>query len=183
MQHAARGHEKTLILILLSPFFKYLLKLIISPFIDGITSYDILIADLYSYGVSGVLEVLQYLIVTALTYTPAKKYRQGLLILKKTDEISSEKKSISYFPLIPFKKLFSLKNPLQLGAIISAGVIVLGRITSLAISDINNHWKIVGINQYITFFAPYVVETVVGFIGYFFMLYLFIQIYSKTSDQ
>lgn len=178
-----REMKKTLILIALSPLFKYLLKFLISPFVDGIPTIDTLIIDLYAYGISGVLEILQYLIVFALAYKPAVSYRKGVILMKKTYLSADGKSTVSFSPLVPFKKLFNFKNPLQLGAFVSAVVIIVGRVSSLAINDINNHWKIIGINQYIAFFAPYVIEIVVGFIGYFLMLYVFIQLYSKTSDK
>ena len=174
-----KNMKKTLALIFLSPFFKYLLKFIISPMVDGIPSIDMLIVDVYSYCLSGCLEVAQYAIVLLLSYGAAKKYRDGKMLAEISKENIKEGSDIAFRPLVPFKKLFSFKNPLQRGAIFSSVIICVGRIASLAISDINMNWKIVGINQYLTFFAPYLIETIVGLVGYFLMLYITRMIYRK----
>jgi hypothetical protein len=177
-----KNMKNIFILILASPFFKYLLKFLITPFVDGI-SPDNIVIDLYSYGISGLLETLMYVAVILLSMRGAKKYRELGLLFKKNQTDATENKSLAYFPLIPFKSVFSFKNPLQCGAFTSAVLIIAVRVISLAIKDMSQHWKITGINQYLTFFAPYVLECLVGIVGYFMMLYIFIQFYTKTSDK
>ena len=166
--------KKTVIIVFLSPFFKYLLKFLISPFVDGIPSLDQLAEDLYSYLISGGLEVIQYALVMLVMLKPSKKHRDGRM-MGDADSVRS--------PLVPFSRILSLKNPLQLGALASAAVVLVGRVASLAISDLNHNYIIKGINQYLIFFAPYIIEAVVCSVGYFLMLYIFIQIYSSTADE
>ena len=105
--------KKTVIIVFLSPFFKYLLKFLISPFVDGIPSLDQLAEDLYSYLISGGLEVIQYALVMLVMLKPSKKHRDGRM-MGDADSVRS--------PLVPFSRILSLKNPLQLGALASAAV-------------------------------------------------------------
>lgn len=173
--------KKVLILIALSPFFKYILKFIISPFIDGWPSVDTLTADIFTYAVSGVMEVLQYAVVMLFTVGAAKKYRSKRDTAIAAQNVSSGTKSMQFAPAIPYKGIFNFKNPLLFGALVSSLVIVVGRVASLAINDLSSNWKIVGINQYIDFFTPYVMEIVIGVAGYFLMLYVYILIHSFVS--
>lgn len=170
------------ILIFLLPIFKYVLKILISPFIDGIPTLDLLIIDLFSYGVSALLEIIQFVIVFLFSLSPARRYRDHrATVTKAAARIGSElPESLA---LVPFKKPISFRNPLQRGAFISAVVIIVGRVFSLAMSDLDRNWNITGINGYLSFFAPYLIETIVGCIGYFFMLYVYITVYSKTEKS
>lgn len=172
-----------LILIFLSPFFKYVLKFLISLLIDGIPTVDSLTMDIFSYTVSGILEILQYVIVIFLSFSSSKKYRELRLLANNPKFAESKTNRNPLIPAMPFKKIISLKNPLQLGAFFSALVLIIGRVASLAINDIANHWEIVGINQYLSFFAPYVLEIIIGAVGYFLMLYIYILIYSSTANN
>jgi len=177
-RYPAEKIKKVFALVFLAPLFKYLLKMAVSPFIDGIPTASQLSRDIFTLATSYLLEVLQFLIVLLLTFSAAKRYRERrATVVKAAAEISESTH------LIPFKRLISFKNPLQYGAFISSFVIIFGRVASLAISDLSKNWKISGINGYISFFTPYVMEIVVGAIGYFFMLYVFITIYSKLDKE
>ena len=171
------------ILALLAPLFKYVLKFAISPFIDGIPSIDTLILDIYSMSVSCLFEMLQFVVVILLINNTARLYREKRITVLKAAQMLGTDRAPENVTLIPFKKLFSKNNPLQVGALISAVVITGARVATLAISDIHRGWKITGINQYINFFSAYVVELTIGVIGYFLMLYFFIVIYSKLKTK
>lgn len=175
--------RSTFILALLAPLFKYVLKLAVSPFIDGIPSLDTLFLDIYSMGVSCLFEMLQFIVVILLIKNSARLYREKRITVLKAAEMLGEKEEPQNIILVPFNKLFSKNNPLQFGALVSAIVITGARIATLAISDIYRGWKISGINQYINFLSAYVVELTIGVIGYFLMLYIFIVIYSKAKAK
>lgn len=176
------GMKKIFILCILAPIFKYILKIIISPFIDGIPSIDTLLMDLYTIGVSCLAEIFVLLTVILLTYKSAQIYREKRSsILKTANKLGLENEPES-IRLIPFKKAYNKNNPLQRGAVISTVIITISRLLNLIISDINKGWQISGINQYIYFLSAYIIEIIVGVIGYFIMLYLFISIYSKIKN-
>ena len=178
-----REMRSVFLLALFAIPFKYALKMIVSPFVDGIPSIDVLILDIYSIGVSCIFEMLQIAVVILIMHRTTSLYREKRVTVLKAAErlaINDEPETIS---LLPFKKLFDMKNPLQLGALVSTVVLTIMRILNLAISDINHKWIISGINQYLTFFSSYVAELTVGALGYFLMLYMFILLYTKTKNN
>ena len=103
--------------------------------------------------------------VIFLAYLPIKKHKKKLLETKVNNNAR----------LIPFRHLFDLKNPLQLGVFTAALIITLIRILMWLINDINA----VEVSFDLIFFLPYVLELVGGIIGYLFMQYLLLSLASK----
>ena len=173
--------KNILFLCVFAPVFKYILKIIISPFIDGIPSVDTLLMDLYTIGISCSAEMLIFLLVVLIVYKPAQIYLgKKASVLKSANMLGLEDEPETVV-LIPFKKMYHKDNPLQRGAVVSTFIITVSRLINLAISDISKGWQIFGINQYIKFFGAYFAEITVGIVGYFIMLYFYIAIYSKTK--
>ena len=101
---------------LLAPLFKNLLKLAISPLVDGVLNFDQLVMDSYSLLVSSVFEALQILFILIIAY-------------------SSIKRKNKQAQLLPFEKILSMKNPLQVGAFVSGVIVSLIRIVMHLIVD------------------------------------------------
>lgn len=171
-----------LLIIILAPLFKYALKMFISPWIDGIPDIDTILMDLYSLLISYILEIIQFALVLVASLLIAKKHRMRCLMEQKRSAYS-EKSFDSDLNLMPFKKIISFKNPLQLGAMLSALVIVVGRVYSLLVRDLSLTWRLTSINQYLTLFAPYFIELIIGVIGYFFMLYVYITLFTTKNKE
>ncbi len=165
---------------MLSPVFKYILKLIVTPIVDGFISIDQFLMDIYSIGISAVLEILQFLIIIFVTKKYIDKYKSLMEIINKAAARVGDENMPDYSP-IPFKKLIDLKNPLQKSAFTTGAIITGIRILMLLINDFSMSSSIVGITNWAVFIGAYVLEIAVGFIGYFFMLYVFINLYSKEK--
>ena len=167
-----KNMRSVIVLSMLAPIFKYVLKIIVSPIVDGFIDVDQFLMDLYTLSVSGGLEILQLTVIVLLSYIGIKKYRDRQEIMRKayakmghTTEYEAK--------LIPFDKLVSTKNPLQKGAVISAVVVLAVRIIMHLISDLFKYTSIV-FNM--LFFLPYVLSLVASVLGYFVMAYIFINI-------
>ena len=165
-------------LTLSAPIFKNLLKIIVSPFVDGVIDTELLIMDIYSLSVSCVLEILQLAIVLIIAYPPFKKYKARLAVVEKASDVISREK-LPDMRLIPFNAPVSIKNPLQFGALISGIVITLIRLLMRLINDLG---PLASPSLDLIFFLPYVLSLVSGMLGYLFMIYVFISIASKTEE-
>ena len=155
-----------IILALCAPIFKNILKLLISPIVDGIPTVNNLLVDIYSLALSGLFEVLQLAAVIFLSYAFIKKHKQKAL----NDPSQSP---------VPFQKLIDLKNPLQFGAFISSLVISAIRLSMWVIKDLTSLY-IPHLDM--LFFLPYVLEIIGGVVGYLFILYVFISFASKEKN-
>ena len=73
--------KKAYAFVLVAPVFKYVLKLIVSPIVDGIVDLEQILMDLYSIGVSCVLEILQLWIIiyVARAYIDKQKSIQSVI--------------------------------------------------------------------------------------------------------
>lgn len=167
-----KAMRSVIALVMLAPIFKYVLKIIISPFIDGFVDFDQLLMDVYNLGISGCLEILQLLIILLLANISIKKYRDRSIAMKKA-YARLGKEYADRDTLLPFEKLFSTKNPLQNGALISAIFVFVVR---LAMHLINDLWGTVNIVFNMLFFLPYILSFISGILGYFLMFYVFISI-------
>lgn len=174
--------KSTLIIIFLAPLFKYLLKWFISFWIDGIPNIDNLVIDLYTLGISYVLETIQFALVLVASILIAKKYRNRCLMEQKKSALSQKTSDVD-LSLMPFKKFISLKNPLQLGAIFSSLVIVAGRVYARLVNDLSYKYELTSINQYLSLLEPYVLVLIVGVIGYFFMLFVYMSLFSYQNKE
>ena len=167
-------------LAMLSPVFKYLLKLIVSPIVDGIVNLDQILMDLYSIGVSSVLEILQFLIIILIANRYIDKYKGvEAVVSKASSRVGTE--GAPDLNILPFKKLFDLKNPLQRGAFTSALIVTFIRILMLVINDISKGLYIIDAWSFFILIGGYILEFVIGIFGYLFMLYIFITIGSKDQ--
>ena len=172
-----RNLRSVIILTLAAPFVKNLLKLAVSPIIDGMPSINQFLIDIYSLSLSSLLEILQLAVVIFIAYIPIKKYRQKLFSLRESKSNDDRRMALN-MRLIPFKSLLDLKNPLQAGAFISTFIIIAIRLLMWIINDLS----MVSVNFDFMFFLPYVLEIIGGIIGYLFMLYIYMLIGSKDSD-
>ena len=139
---------------LLAPLFKNLLKLAISPLVDGVLNFDQLVMDSYSLLVSSVFEALQILFILIIAYSSIKRKNKQAQLLQ-------------------FEKILSMKNPLQVGAFVSGVIVSLIRIVMHLIDD---SFGRVSLSLNMIFLLPYVLSLACGALGYFFMLYVFISI-------
>ena len=172
--------RSVIILVAAAPFFKNVLKLIVSPFVDGVLNMNLLIMDSYTLGMSSVLEVLQLAIIVFLAYKPIKAHREKKVAVDKALGVLGKDK-VPEMELIPFKKIFNLKNPLQRGAFIASAVVTLARIVMHLINDL---WMISSVSLSMMFFLPYVLAIVGGAAGYLLIIYVLISISLKdTVDE
>lgn len=162
---------------LLAPVFKNILKLAVSPFVDGVLNLNQLAMDAYSLSVSSVFEILQLALVLFIVYRPIKEYKENLKVANKASSALG-KERIPCMDLLPFEKIFSIKNPLQKGAFVSALVISIVRVIMHLIDDF---FGIANISFSMMFLLPYVLSLMCGVLGYFLMLYIFISI--GTRDE
>ena len=170
----AKNMRSVIALAMLAPFFKYILKIIVSPFVDGFVDIDQFLMDVYTLAISGGLEILQLTIIIFLSYIGIKKYRERAEILGKAYDRLSDKSKIQYSEeLLPFEKIVGMKNPLQRSAIISAAIVFAFRIAMHVINDLSTYANIV-FNM--LFFLPYILSLAAGVLGYLLMLYVFINI-------
>ena len=163
--------------VLLAPVFKNILKIAVSPFVDGVLNLNQLIMDAYSLSLSSVFEVLQLAVILLIVYRPIKRYRENLVIVNKASAALG-KVNTTHMDLLPFKKIFSMKNPLQIGAFVSGLVVAIVRIIMHLIDDFFG-FAIISFNM--IFFLPYVLSLICGALGYFFMLYIFISIGARDE--
>ena len=151
--------RSVMILAIFSPAFKNLLKLIVSPLIDGVPTLNNLIVDIYSLSVSSLLEMLQLAVVVLIAYKIIKA--------RKDDKA-----------LVPFESLFNLKNPLLLSAFNSALIISVIRLSMWIINDLAySH-----VTLSMLFFLPYVLEIIGGICGYLFIVYIIISLSSRDKE-
>lgn len=167
---------------LLAPVFKYVLKIIVSPFIDGFFNFNLFIMDLYTLGISGLLEILQILLIIFIAYKPIKKYVEKMNVIKRA-AARIENYDLSDMRLLPFKKILDIKNPLQYGAFISGIIVAFIRIVMLMIHDMTTGVFPVDTGTAILFFGSYVLEIIIGALGYLFMLYVFISLGAKDIEE
>ena len=169
-----RKMRSVIALAMVAPVFKYLLKIIVSPFVDGFVDIDQFFMDIYTLAISGGLEILQLAVIVLLSYIGIKKYRERADAISKAYERLSDKSKVNYGEsLLPFEKIVGIKNPLQKGALISAVIILAIRIVMHVINDLATYANIV-FNM--LFFLPYILSLVAGVLGYLLMLYVFINI-------
>ena len=160
---------------MLLPIFKYLLKLAVSPIVDGVIKPDDLLMGLFSFGISGALEILQFLLIVFLSKPYIDKYKQMEAVVEKASRTvgADEAPDLS---VLPFRKMLSLKNPLQRGAFISAAVVSSLRLVMLAINDISKGIYALDLGGYLIIIGGYLLELVIGVMGYMLMLYVFISL-------
>ena len=169
-----KNMRSSITVALLAPVFKYVLKIIVSPFIDGFVDLDQFMMDMYTLAISGGLEILQLTVILLLSYIGIKKYRERAEILSKAYDRLSDKSKVRYSEeLLPFEKIVGMKNPLQRSAIISAAIVFAFRIAMHVINDLSTYANIV-FNM--LFFLPYILSLAAGVLGYLLMLYVFINI-------
>ena len=172
--------RSTFYLAMLSPVFKYTLKLIIS-FVgyNRIVLNDFWMA-IYSFGISGTLEIAQFLLVIFISKGYIEKYKQMEKVYSKASKLAGSE-GADEISAVPFKRLVSLKNPLQRGAFVSAVVVSALRLVMLAINDITKGIYAVDLGGYLIIVGGYILEIIIGVIGYMFMLYLFITLTMKEN--
>ena len=168
----------TFILAMLLPIFKYLLKLVVSPLVDGVIRPDDLLMGLFSFGISGALEILQFLLIIFVSKPYIDKYRQMEAVVAKASRTVSNGNAPN-LNVLPFKRMISVKNPLQRGALISAAVVSSLRLVMLAINDISKGIHAIDLGGYLIIIGGYLLELVVGVMGYMLMLYIFITLDAK----
>jgi hypothetical protein len=174
--------KSVLALILASPLFKNVLKLIVSPIVDGKPTVDIFLMDVYSLGLSSVFEILQLALAIYITYRYAiSRYKERVAVIKKAAARLGDS-NVPGIEVVPFDSIFNLKNPLQYGAFASSLTVTIVRIIMLIVHDINFGWFFSDINTVLLFVGGYLVEIVIGALGYFCMLYMFLSFASKESD-
>ena len=169
--------KSVIALALMAPIFKYILKLIVSPFIDGFVDLDQFAMDIYNLGISGGLEILQIVVILLFANISIKKYRERTSAMEKA-YAKLGKGAFVDEALVPFEKMISTKNPLQNGAIISAVIVLVIR---LVLHLVNDLWGSVNIVFDMLFFLPYILSLVSGVLGYFLMFYVFISIGTKDE--
>lgn len=174
--------RSSIIIAILAPLFKNALKMIISPFIDGIPSLGQLFLDIYSLAVSCVLEMLQIAAIVFISYKFIKIYKERKLIIDKAAERLG-KENVPSTSLLPFEKAYSKQNPLQVSALISGITVSAIRVVMLLIHDLNTGFVLTNISAVLMFFGSYILEIIVGLLGYLFMLYLFISIDSRLNNN
>lgn len=172
--------KHTFYLSLFAPAFKYALKLIVS--IVGYSKIDInqILEGLYSFGISCTLEMLQFLAIIFISKSYIDKYKQMENIANKASRVSGAS-SAADLSVVPFKRILSIKNPLQRGALVSACVVSALRIVMLAINDTSKGIYAVDFVGYMILIGGYLLELVIGVIGYMFMLYLYITLATKDN--
>lgn len=169
-----KNMRSVIALAMFAPIFKYVLKIIVSPIVDGFVDIDQFLMDVYTLGVSGGLEILQLTIIILLSYVGIKKYRARQETMRKAYEKMGHNKDLEYKEeLIPFDKIFGFRNPLQKGAFISAIVVLIVRIAMQLISDLFRYYNIV-FNM--LFFLPYILSIVASVLGYLLMIYVFMNV-------
>lgn len=169
-------------LALLAPVFKYVLKLIVSPIIDGFVSFDQFIMDIYTIAVSGTLEMLQFLAVVLIARKYINRHKSIVEVVNKASERVGSKNPLD-LQVFPFKSFFDFKNPIQRGAVASAVIVTGLRVLMLLISDISKGIVLSDFMNIVLFFGGYILELGVGFIGYMFMLYVFIHLEQKNDPS
>lgn len=174
--------KSTFCLAVLAPLFKYALKLAVSPIVDGILDFDQLLMGLYSFGISGALEIIQFLAVIFVSKSYIDRYKKMEAIVNKAAKTVAPSDSTPDFSVLPFKKILSLKNPLQRGAIVSAVIVSAARLVRLLINDISKGIYAVDLGGYMILIGGYLLEIVIGIIGYMFMLYVFITLGMKDKN-
>ena len=168
--------KTTFIFATLSPIFKYALKLMVSPIFDGAFKLNDFISDVFTVGVSGALEIAQFLIIVFVSNQYINKYKNMETVVAKASARLNFEGVKEELEVFPFKKLFNLKNPLQRGAFISGVVVSVLRLANLFISDISKGIFFNDIGGALLFIGGYLLEILIGVIGYFFMIYMFITI-------
>ena len=173
--------KATFYLAMLAPIFKYLLKLAVSPIVDGILDFDQILMGLYSFGISAALEIIQFLVVIFASKAYIDKYKQMEAIVNKASKTVGSNDGAPDLSVLPFKKILNIKNPLQRGAFISAAIVAAVRIVILLINDITKGIYAVDFGGYLLIIGGYLLEIVIGVIGYMFMLYIFITLATKEE--
>ncbi len=169
-----KNMRSVIALAMLAPVFKYILKIIVSPIVDGFVDIDQFFIDIYTLGISGGLEILQLTVIVLLSYIGIKKYRIRQEVMRKAYEKMGHNKDVEYKEdLLPFDKIFGVKNPLQRGAFIASIVVLTVRIAMYLISDLFRFSNIV-FNW--LFFLPYILSLVASVLGYLLMIYVFMNV-------
>lgn len=174
-----RDMRSVITLALMAPVFKNILKITVSPLIDGVIDIDLFLMDLYTLTVSSILEMLQLSVILFIAYRPIKRYRAQLLVIDKASERLG-KENVPDMRLIPFKKPISVKNPLQYGALVSVIVVTLVRILMRIINDTE---YLSSVTFDMLFFLPYILALISGVCGYLLMIYTFISLEVKNKTE
>lgn len=174
--------KTTFYFAMLAPVFKYLLKLAVSPIVDGILDFNDLLIGLYSFGISGVLEITQFLAVIFASKAYIDRHKKMEEIVSKASKTVGSADGAPDLSVLPFKKIFNLKNPLQRSAFISSVIVSAVRIVMLLINDISKGIYAVDLGGYLILIGGYLLEIVIGVIGYMFMLYVFITLGQKENN-
>ena len=174
-----KNMRSVIALALLAPLFKYILKIIVSPVVDGFIDIDQFFMDVYTLAISGGLEILQLTVIVLLSYVGIKKYRNRQDAMRKAYEKMDRKNKPEYEEkLLPFDKILGVKNPLQRGALISAIVVFTVRLLMHLISDLFRYYNIV-FNM--LFFLPYILSLVAGILGYLLMIYVYLNVGARDE--
>jgi hypothetical protein len=170
----------TFYLAMLLPIIKYVLKLAVSPIVDGAIKPNDLLMGLFSFGISGAFEILQFLLIIFISKSYIDKYKQMETVVAKASKTVGNE-SAPDMSVLPFKKMFSIENPLQRGAIVSGAVVSTFRLVMLAINDISKGIYATDLGGYLLIIGGYILELVIGVMGYMLMLYVFITIGTKDK--
>ena len=171
----------TFYIAMLLPIFKYLLKLAVSPIVDGAVKPTDLLMGLFSFGISGAVEVLQFVVIIFVSKSYIDKYKQMESVVAKASKTVGDENAPD-LSVLPFKAMISLKNPLQRGAFVSGVVVSVLRLIMLAINDISKGIYALDLGGYLLIVGGYLLEIVIGLMGYCFMLYVFITLGTKDRS-
>lgn len=174
--------SKSLVLIAVfsgATLLKYGLYMVSSFFIfDSVPSSGEALKNAFTqFSVNALVELVQFWLVAFLAYLAIRKHKMLSDIASK----SAEKVGMEFDPrtrVFPFKKLFSLSNPLQHSALVTAITVSAFMILNRLIYDL---WLIVNMNQGLPegwvdalwMVAGYGSDILCGIVGYFIMIFVF----------
>ena len=172
----------TVLIFSFSTIAKYALNTVSSFYIFGSypTSNEDMKSQITAVAVSAAAELVQYLIVSGFAALIIRKQSKIAEISRKGAAklgVDFDKRTLFF----PFKKIFSLKNPMQLSAFVTAiTVAVIKIVPNRLLYDILIAGFPTGITDGIWMFVAYATDIIFCVLGYFIMIYVFSK--SDTKD-
>ncbi len=160
---------------------KFLLNYIMSALTDtGIPDLDEFFRDLPPIFLMLLLELLQYAMIIAILWLAKRRYESRLNASALQAELTETEAPA---PVLPFVKLFSLKNPLQFTAFLTSVILFLSREVGYHVYQITLYVNFGSTDGWADMLLNLIGDMVIGVLIYFAAILLLTRFHSKERDS
>ena len=149
---------------LAATLWKYLLRILVTGLLDGRITAGLLII----HGLSLLFEALLFLLLLLISARMQTSFRRSL-----RPEAYAADPYPDRAPYLPFRSLFSFRNPLQTSAMAGGALISVSKILNLLVYDLD-YGLPASFTEWIWVVSYYLLYILIGVLAYFLLLYCFL---------